>query len=120
MFQFITKADLRIVQVDVDGNWTADEARRYGIEAGQHFEAARAEFGRLRLLLNLQQSEIMRQEVILPLMSSGVRNGRPEDLIAAVVASPVMKLQIRRMFTQRGVSLCDSIQEAEEWLANMQ
>jgi hypothetical protein len=116
MYKFSYNAELGIMQVDVVGAWTVEEARSYGQAAGQQFSHARGNAGRLRLLINLLQCELMTQEVIVPLMSSGTQNGRPDDIIAIAVASPAMHLQLRRMFSERDASFFDSVEQAVDWL----
>lgn len=117
MFNFTYRPDQGIMQVDVVGSWTVDEARRYGAEAGPQFARARAHAGRLRLLLNLLHNEILGQDIIVPLTSAGMRHARGDDRMALVVSSMLMKLQMRRMFSESGAPIFSTIAEADAWLA---
>jgi len=101
------------VQIDVQGAWTVDGARRYGNEAREAFPGSTREIRTLTSAAEPSAEQVYAPRDHPALTSSGVRNRRPEDLIAAVVPSAVMKLQIRRMFTDRGVALCDTVAEAE-------
>jgi hypothetical protein len=116
MFEFRYHAELGVMQVDVVGAWTVEEARRYGREAGQQFQHARDRSGCLRLLLNLLQSDLMTQDVILSLMRSGTQNGQPDDIIAIVAGSPALDLQLRRMFSERDAAMFGSVEQALSWL----
>jgi hypothetical protein len=116
LFEFNFHTELGVMQVDVVGAWTVEEARRYGREAGQHFQHARKQSGRLRLLLNLMQNQLMTQDVIVSLTRSGTKNGQPDDIIAIAVGSPELDLQLRRMFGERNATMFDSVENALDWL----
>lgn len=116
MFFFSFEAKSGIMHVRVVGPWTVEEARRYGGEAGAQFRVARNSAGRLRLLLDLSQSELMAPEIIIPLMRAGTLNGRADDLLAAVTKSPELRLQVRRMFSERSIVLLEAVEDAADWL----
>ena len=97
MFTFEFEPGSGILCVRVAGMWTMPEVERYGREVGGQFAAARAHAGALRLLIELSRTEILSQNLLQPLAEAGMRYSQPEDLVAMVVVSSLMKLQMKRM-----------------------
>jgi len=116
MFNFAFEQPTGILRVDVAGSWTLPEVERYGLEAGLQFAKARPQAGLLRLLVNLSRTEVLSQAVIDPLAKAGMQFSRPDDRVALVVSSMLMKLQMKRMISDAPTPIFVSDEEAASWL----
>lgn len=116
MFSFAFDSVTGILRVIVKGSWTLPEVERYGREAGEQFARARSIAGRLRLLVDLQRTEILSQEIIAPLAKAGMQYSRPDDRVALVVQSVLLKLQMKRMIGDAPTPIYLSDEEAAAWL----
>ena len=116
MFSFEYDAAQGILIVRVEGMWTLPEVARYGREAGPQFEAARIRAGSLRLLVELSRTEVLSQNILAPLAKAGMQFAREDDRVALVVASSLMKLQMRRMIGEAPANIFVSEQAARMWL----
>lgn len=116
MFTFEFEPASGILCVRVAGMWTMPEVERYGREVGARFAAARAQAGALRLLIELSRTEILSQNLLAPLAEAGMRYSQPDDRVAMVVTSSLMKLQMKRMVGDTPVSIFVSEGAARTWL----
>ena len=116
MFSFDFDAQQGILVVRVIGMWTLPEVDRYAREAGPQFEAARLRAGSLRLLIELSRTEVLSQNILAPLAKAGMQFAREDDRVALVVASSLMKLQMRRMVGDAPAHIFVSEQAARMWL----
>jgi len=116
MFHFSFEPARGILRVEVVGAWTMAEVERYAQEAGVQFSTARKAAGRLRLLVDLSATAILSQSIIEPLAKAGMQYSRPDDRVTIVVASTLLKLQMKRMVGDAPVPIFVSTQEAAEWL----
>lgn len=116
MFHFTFEPASGILYVKVVGAWTMPEVERYGREAGGRFADARKAAGSLRLLVDLSEAEILSQSVIDPLARAGMQYARPDDRVALVVASTLLKLQMKRMIGDAPTPIFLSTRDAAAWL----
>lgn len=118
MFDFHFEPRTGILHVHVNGSWTLPEVDRYAREAGPRFARARQDFGSLRLLVDLSATRILSQEVIDPLARAGMQYSRADDRVAIVVASMLMKLQMKRMIGDAPAPIFLAADEAAAWLVS--
>jgi len=118
MFTFAFAPSTAILRVHVTGSWTLPEVERYGREAGIQFAKARQQAGSLRLLVNLARTEILSQAIVAPLAKAGMQYSRPDDRVALVVHSPLMKLQMKRMIGDAPTPIFVSDEDAVLWLTD--
>ena len=116
MFNFAFGPSTGILRVHVTGSWTLPEVERYGQEAGLQFAKARQQAGSLRLLVDLSHTEILSQAIVAPLAKAGMQYSRPDDRVALVVKSALMKLQMKRMIGEAPTPIFVSDEEAASWL----
>jgi hypothetical protein len=116
MFKFSFDPAKGILTVAVDGSWTTAEVDRYAREAGPAFEAAREKEGFLRLFIDLRSTHVLSQALMDPLAKAGMQYSRADDRVALVVASTLLKLQMRRMLGEAPVPIFLSADEGEAWL----
>lgn len=112
MFQFTFDASAGILQVKVEGSWTLSEVERYGREAGVQFAQARKRAGHLRLLIDISGADILSQALMDPLAKAGMQYSRADDRVALIVASTLMKMQMKRMLGEAPVPIFLSREEA--------
>ncbi len=112
MFQFKFDPGKGVLSVKVVGSWTMPEVERYGREARGQFAQARKAAGRLRLLIDLSDAEILSQSVIEPLARAGMQYSQPDDLVVIVVGSTLLKLQMKRMIGDAPIPILLSVGEA--------
>ncbi|HZV58406.1 MAG TPA: STAS/SEC14 domain-containing protein [Sphingobium sp.] len=118
MFNFTFDPAGGILRVRVVGSWTLPEVERYAREARERFIAARQRAGLLRLLVDLSETDILSQIVIDPLAKAGMQYSHPDDRVALVVSSTLLKLQMRRMMGDAPAAIFASADEAAAWLAS--
>lgn len=118
MFNFTFDPAGGILCVRVVGSWTLPEVERYAREARERFIAARQRAGFLRLLIDLSETDILSQTVIDPLAKAGMQYSHPDDRVALVVSSTLLKLQMRRMMGDAPAAIFASADEAAAWLAS--
>lgn len=116
MFNFAFEPATGILRIHVTGSWTLPEVERYAQEAGVQFAKARQHAGTLRLLIDLSRTEILSQAIIDPLAKAGMQYARPDDQVALVVSSALMKLQMKRMIGDAPTPIFISDEEAASWL----
>jgi len=116
MFNFVFDSSKGILTVSVSGSWTLPEVDRYAREAGPAFEKAREKVGSLRLLIDLGSADVLSQALMDPLAKAGMQYSRADDRVALVVASILLKLQMRRMLGDAPVPIFLSAKEAETWI----
>lgn len=116
MFHFSFDPGSGILTVSVEGAWTLPEVERYAREAGLQFTAARRQAGRLRLLIDLLQTDVLSQAIIEPLAKAGMQYSQPDDSVALVVPSTLMKIQMKRMIGNAPNPIFLSLDEATNWL----
>ncbi len=80
------------------------------------FRTRRKAAGRLRLLVDLSDAEILSQSVIEPLARAGMQYSRADDRVALVVASTLLKLQMKRMIGDAPTPIFLSTKDAAGWL----
>ncbi|MBO9574809.1 MAG: STAS/SEC14 domain-containing protein [Sphingobium sp.] len=118
MFNFAFEPDNGILTVKVVGNWTLPEVDRYAREAGPQFSDARKRTGHLRLLIDLLDTVVLSQAIIEPLGKAGMQYSKPDDRVALVVNSTLMKMQMRRMIGNAPTPIFLSLTEATDWLVS--
>lgn len=116
MFNFAFDSASGILSVKVIGSWTMPEVERYAREAGGQFDIARKAAGSLRLLVDLSDAEILSQSIIEPLAKAGMQYSRPDDRVALVVGTTLLKLQMRRMIGDAPTPIYLSVKDAADWL----
>jgi len=116
MFDFSFDPAAGVLQVRVAGSWTAAEVERYAREARDQFTEARKKAGNLRLLIDLGAAHVLSQELMDPLAKAGMQYSRPDDRVAMVVGSTLLKLQMRRMLGEAPVPIFLSVAEAMNWM----
>ena len=116
MFNFAFDPSQGILTVAVNGSWSTAEVERYAREAGPAFERAREKAGFLRLFIDLRATHVLSQALMDPLAKAGMQYSRADDRVALVVASTLLKLQMRRMLGEAPVPIFLSADEAETWL----
>jgi hypothetical protein len=118
MFRFQFDPFRQILRVHVHRSWTSEGVARYAREAGVQFEMARQKAGRLRLLLNLSGSPLIRQELIAPLVKAGTQFSRSDDRVALVVDSMLRKMQMKRIIKDAPTPIFVEESAAVDWLAS--
>jgi hypothetical protein len=116
MYEFKFDPTTGILRVKVVRSWTLPEVERYGRETGPQFALARSQTGRLLLLLDLQQTDILSQEILDPLAKAGMQHSQASDRVAIFVKSMLLKLQMKRMIGEAPTPIFLSLEEAEAWL----
>lgn len=116
MFNFVHDQTAGVLQVRVNGSWTISEVERYGREAGVQFNAARKAAGALRYLIDLSGAHVLSQELMDPLATAGMQYSQPDDRVALVVGSTLLKIQMRRMLGEAPVPIFLSAKEGMNWL----
>lgn len=116
MFNFSFDPSAGVLQVRVEGSWTAAEVDRYAREARIQFTEARKKAGNLRLLIDLGAAHVLSQELMDPLAKAGMQYSQPDDRVAMVVGSTLLKLQMRRMLGEAPVPIFLSGPEALNWM----
>ncbi|MBO9669650.1 MAG: hypothetical protein J7485_03950 [Sphingobium sp.] len=116
MFNFSFDSTAGVLQVRVAGSWTAAEVERYAREARVQFTDARKKAGNLRLLIDLGAAHVLSQELMDPLAKAGMQYSQPDDRVAMVVGSTLLKLQMRRMLGEAPVPIFLSATEAMNWM----
>src|SRR5689334_22969603 len=105
MFDFSFDSTVGVLRVSVTGSWTAAEVERYAREARIQFTEARRKVGNLRLLIDLGAAHVLSQELMDPLAKAGMQYSQPDDRVAMVVGSTLLKLQMRRMLGEAPVPI---------------
>ena len=118
MFNFAFDSDSGTLTVVVIGSWTMAEVERYGREAGLEFTQARKKAGNLRLLIDLEGTQVLSQTVIEPLAKAGMQYSQPDDRVAVLVNSTLMKIQMKRMVGDAPVPVFLVRDQAVAWLAS--
>lgn len=116
MFNFSFDPSVGVLQVSVAGSWTAAEVERYAREARVQFTDARKTVGNLRLLIDLGAAHVLSQELMDPLAKAGMQYSQPDDRVAMIVGSTLLKLQMRRMLGEAPVPIFLSATEAMSWM----
>lgn len=116
MYKFVFEEDTGVLRLKVLGLWTAAEIERFGLEANEHFVAARRSVGYLRLLIDCSHGFICPQDLVEPLAHAGKQYARDDDRMALIVNSSLMKMQVRRMMGDAPSNMFISNNAAVTWL----
>lgn len=117
MYQFSFDDGAKILQVVVSGFLTDDEASAYFADQELYSAEARKRYGKLALLVDRTACAVLSQGI-----SEEVRHRReaaiqsPDDRIALVASSSLVKMQILRTRQSDQIHVFDSTEEARKWL----
>jgi hypothetical protein len=116
MFRFEFDEDDGILVLRISGTWTDAEVLRLGREIGPQFSEARRKVGALRFLVDKTQGEVIPEGMGQPLIAAGARVGQPDDRVAMLVSSSLMKSQSKQVFTHERAGTFVSENAARTWL----
>ena len=116
MFYFDFDKATRVLTLTAVREWTLADVPPFERAASAQFAATRTGYGAVRLLLDITGAALFTQEVIDALTDVSVRIGRPDDRIATLVRSSLMKLQMKRVLPEEMAGVFVSRQAALMWL----
>lgn len=105
-----------VVTATVRGSPSPADVQRYSLEATTLFPIARARSGQLRLLIDNSAVDLPAPEIIAQLRALGDRIGRPDDRVATVVRSSLMKLHAKQQIPAQMHNVFVSRNAALTWL----
>lgn len=111
-------AQRRIIIATVRGFWSPATADAYIDAMNAMMAQDRQSFGRAKALIDRRLSVVQSAETVERLRLGAARISRPEDRMAIVIESTLLKAQILRSYDPGTVKAFLSIEDALAWLAN--
>src|SRR3546814_1751860 len=112
----ITKDAAGIVSVVASGFWSANELEIHFTDLRTAVKEAREQFGVVRVLVDLRESQVQSQDVFNELreMTGAIYGER--DRIAIVAGSMLLTMQMRRLDARAGRAAFADTAAARDWL----
>ena len=108
--------DLGVVRAVTCGLWTSAEADEYIDNLARFVSDSRDRYGRAKVLVDRRRSPVQTSEVADRFGEANRTLYRPDDRLAIVVDSYLLKGQVRRRFVHEGAKAFLSYDAAETWL----
>lgn len=105
-----------IVSVVASGFWSADDLEGHFADLKTAVERARAQFGQVRVLVDLRASQVQSQEVFHQLRDRTGAIYRERDRIAIVAESTLLTMQMRRLDARAARAAFADAAAARDWL----
>lgn len=118
-FSVVTDPVTEAVHVECSGFWSLEEAKRYLDQIAEAIGEARSRNSRVRVLVDCRKASVQALELINELSDMISRAYKPEDRLAIVVESQLLKRQMDRLPTvavTRIFASLVSLELATDWL----